>query len=104
MAELGTSPFRIPSGKGWLIANCLGAAAFLYLLHRLWLIEAKEDYTFGDGFELMVLLVFFALGNILSLLSGLLLAARYRSLVPMKTPLIGALIWGAILFYVRVQR
>jgi hypothetical protein len=104
MAEPDTSPFRIPSGKGWLVANCLGAAAFLYLLHQLWLIQAEQGYTFADGFELLVLTVIFALGNILSLLSGLVLAARYRSWVPMKAPLIGVLIWGAVLFYFHVQR
>ena len=104
MAIANSSPFRIPTGKGWLVANCLGAAAFLYLSLRLWRIQAAEGYTFGDGFELAVLMGIFAVGNILALLSGLVLASQYRSWLPMKAPLIGVLTWGAALLYLHVAR
>jgi hypothetical protein len=97
-------PFPIPNGKGWLVANCLGAAAFLYLLHRLWRVQAAEGYTFGDGWELVVLLGIFAVGNSISLLSALGRSMVYRSWVPMRIPLIGLLIWGAILFYFELRR
>ena len=99
----GYSPFSIPTGKGWLVANCLGAAAFLYLAHRLWLAQAAEGYTFGDGFELVVLLGIFAVGNIVSVSAGLVLATRYRSWLPIKAPLIGVVIWGAALGYLHLR-
>jgi hypothetical protein len=103
MAELNTSPFPIAIGKGWLAANCLGAAACLYLLRRLWLRQAVEGYTFMDGWEILVLWGIFMVGNTIWLLAALVVAMRCRVWVPTRAPLICFLVWGAVGVYFSVR-
>ena len=104
MADTDTSPFPISSGKGWLLANCLGAVAFFYLLHRLWLREAVEGYTFMDGWEATMLWGLFMVGNTVFLLAALVSATRCRSWVSIRAPLIGFVFWGAVQVYFQLRR
>ena len=98
MTGWSTAPFDARRPAAWLALNAAGAVAFILCARPLW-ITTGEGYTFGDGFELLVLTIFFGFGNFVWLIRSALSGQKARDLTRLRAPLILLGAWSVLLWY-----